>query len=329
MTVAGAGEFLATIQPGRTFVLTTHVHPDGDGIGTEVALARYLRGRGVTVRIINRDPVPPLLSFLNPEGALEVYDPARHDGVLAGADAIVMLDNSDTQRLEELAAPVRASRARKICIDHHPDPDPFWDVLLIDLNASCTGMIVFNLLRSIGAAIDQPTAVALYTALASDTGRFRFGNATPAAFRMAAELAAAGASPAALYGQLSETLSGAFLRLYGALLAGMETRAGERLVILRAPREIVEKYGAEREDLAEVINQALKLSTSRVAVLFREIGNGATKVSLRSKGEIDVNALARRHGGGGHRNASGIVLDTDLESAARLLGPELEALATA
>ncbi len=327
MAGGDARELLEHVRPGRRFVLTTHVHPDGDGIGSEVALARWLRQAGCPVLVVNRDPVPAALAFLDEERAIETYDPARHDAAIRDADVVVMLDNSDPQRLEDMERPVRAARGFKVCIDHHPDPDSLWDLLLVRLDASCTGMVVHELLKSAGVPLDLPIATALYTALSSDTGRFRFGNTTAAGFRMAAELVEAGVCPAELYRQLSERQSEGFLHVFGALLASMETRCEGRVVLLRLPRAVMDRYGVEREDLAEVINQALKLETSRVAALFREIAPSSTKVSLRSKGTLDVNRLARRHGGGGHRNASGIVFGAGLEATMDALLPDLENLA--
>lgn len=327
MTVYEPDRLLAEIRPGRRFVLTTHVHPDGDGIGSEIAFARFLRARGADALIVNRDPVPALLSFLDPGGAIETYDPARHDAAIRDADVVVMLDNSDPQRLEDMAAPVRAARGLRACVDHHPDPDPFWDLLCVRLDAACTGLIVYDLMCRVQATIDEEIATALYTALSSDTGRFRFGNSSAEGFRMAAALVEAGASPAAIYARLGERMSAAYIGLFGDIIGTMEARADGRLVVLRVPAELVGRRGAAGEDLAEVINFALTLDSSRVAVLFRELAPAVTKVSLRSKGDLDVNRLARRYGGGGHRNASGIVMQAPMdETAARLL-PELEDLA--
>lgn len=323
---AAARRFLSLVVPGQRFVLTTHVHPDGDGIGSEIALTVLLRRMGASVRIINHDPAPPMAQFLDPDGLLETYDPERHDPILAEADVIVMLDNSDPQRLERMFPVVRAATGIKVCIDHHPDPDPFWNLIMARLNSPCTGVIVHELFELAGEPLDLPAATALYTALLSDTGRFRFANTNAEGFRMAAKLVEAGVSPAAVYAQVSETLSVNSLRLYGVLLAGMEVRASGRLILLRVSADLLAHHNGGAEDLAEVINQALKMQTSRMAVLFRELGPQETKVSLRSKGNLDVNRLARSHGGGGHFNASGIVFPRPMEEVIQRLLPELEAL---
>lgn len=327
MTAEQAKALLERVEPGHRVVLTTHVHPDGDGIGSEIALAALLRGRGAEVRIVNSDATPRALAFLDPGGTIERYEPALHDEVITSADVVVMLDNSDPQRLDRVEGAVRAARGFRACIDHHPDPDPFWDLLLVETDAACTGMVVHRMYAACGVRIDAAVAVALYTALSSDTGRFRFGNTSAEAFRMAAELVEAGASPVEAYSATSERQAEGFLRLFGTLLATMDVRCDGRLVILRVPEGLLERLDTLGEDLAEIINQALTLETSRLAVLFRQLAPQTTKVSLRSKGTLDVNGVARRHGGGGHPNASGIVIPADLEDAIARLLPDLEALA--
>jgi phosphoesterase RecJ-like protein len=327
MEAADIERFLDLAADRKRFVLTTHVAPDGDGIGSQLGLRSLIEQFGGSVRIVNHDPTPEGLAFLDPEGCCEVYDPARHDEVIAGTDVLVMMDNSVPSRLSRMLEPVRRTGALRACIDHHPDPDPFWTLLLVDDGASCTAELVWRLFAWRGVEIDATTADRLYAALVSDTGRFRFANANEGAFRMAAELVAAGADPARICGELEERQSDGFLRLYGEILSTMETRADGRLVILRAPREMIERHGMADEDFAEIINSSLRKRGSRLAALFREVDGGEIKVSLRSKGERNVNRLARAHGGGGHRNASGIVIDAELENAVQRLLPELENLA--
>lgn len=324
---AEAAAFLDLAQPGRRFVLTTHVQPDADGVGSEIALAALLRARGVHVAIVNADPTPEALAFLDEAGEIEVFDPAVHAAAMAEADAIVMLDNADPGRMGVMEPVVRAAGARTVTIDHHPDPDPFWSLQLVRPGTSSTSETVFDLARSAGVALPPAALRGLYAGLVGDTGRFRFGSTSASALRMAAELVSLGVSPPALFARMEERASAPFLRLQGHVLAGMEILEAGRLVLLTVPRALIVELGAEGEDTSEIINEALRLESSRVAALFREQEDARTKVSLRSKGAIDVNRLARRHGGGGHVNASGIVLAAPLDEAKRRLLPELRALA--
>jgi len=327
MAAAEERAFLELARPGRRFVLTTHVQPDADGIGSELALAALLRALGAEARIVNADPLPAALAFLDEAGEAATYDPLAHDPLFAGADAIVMLDNSDPARLGALEPIVRTSAARTVSIDHHPDPDPFWSLLVVRTGVSSTAEVVFGLARTAGVELPPAAARALYAGLVGDTGRFRFGSTSADAFAMAAELVRAGVSPAAMFARMEECVSGPYMKLLGHALGSAELLEGGRLVVLTVPRALVLELGAEGEDTSEIINESLRLGTSRIAVLFREQADGRTKVSLRSKGSIDVNRVARRHGGGGHRNASGIVLALPPDETRRRLLPELVELA--
>ncbi|RMF76778.1 MAG: bifunctional oligoribonuclease/PAP phosphatase NrnA [Acidobacteria bacterium] len=317
---------LERARPGATFVLTSHVHPDGDGIGSEIALAELLDRCGARVAVVNADPPPPSLETLEGVARLEVYDPAAHDRTIRDATVIVMLDNSDPARLGVMEPAVRASTAHRVCIDHHPHPSPFWDRLIVDQSACCTGALIHRLWQLSGHEPDRMVASALYAALVSDTGRFRFANTGPDAFRLAAELVGAGASPAELYTRLEEQASEGFVRLLGETLAALELRGDGAIVVLRVTAEALARHAIGNEDTAEIINAALMLGTSRVAALFRELSASRTKVSLRSKGDVPVNELARSFGGGGHRNAAGIVLDEPLEQAVERVCGALERL---
>lgn len=313
-------------RPGK-WILSTHVQPDADGIGSQLALAWLIRLRGGDVRLINRDPVPGMLAAMDPGGQVEVYEPARHDPLLAAADCLVMVDNSEPARLGNLREAFMRSPAFKVTIDHHPDPDPAWDLLVLRQEASSTAEIVHSLILQAGETPDQATAELLYMALVSDTGRFRFANTSAAAFCMASALVCCGARPARVHAILEERLSAPFLKAFGETLAEMELRALGRLVVLRIPPARLGMMQQGGEDLSDVINEALRLETSRVAVLLREIQPGKTKISLRSKGPRDVNQMARRYGGGGHRNASGILIPLGMEEAFARLVSELEELA--
>lgn len=327
MTSAGGDAMLRLMQAGTRWILATHVHPDGDGIGSQLALASLLESRGCEARIINADPVPVPLHFVDAGRRAEVYDPARHDEAIESADVVAMLDNSDPKRLGALEGVYRRARGVSACIDHHPEPDPFWQSQMIRETACCTGELVHELYLAAGETPTKEAAEALYVALVSDTGRFRFANVGPGAFRMAAALAEAGADPARVSARLDETLSEGFLALFAKTLSEIEVRCEGRLVVLTVWADDVERFGAAEGDTSEIINHALLLESSRAALLLRELEPRLTKVSLRSKGSRDVNELARRHGGGGHRNASGAVIEGTIEEARSAILPALEKLA--
>ncbi len=302
------------LETSRRIVVTTHVNPDGDAIGSEIALARYLAVLGRPARIVNADPTPLNLRFLeDPEFRAEVYDPPSHDPIVAEADLVVLLDNSAPDRLGRMETVVRAAAARTLCIDHHPTRGTVWAHNVLEDRASATAAMVYRLMQALGLSPDARTAEALYTGLATDTGFFRFNSTTPAAHAIAGELLRAGVEPARSYGEVYERNSPAYTRLLGMALTGLRFDAGGAIVSVRITREMERACGSERVDTSEMTTPLLAVDGVRVALLFRELEGGRVKVSLRSKGEVDVYGLAAEFGGGGHRNASGIVTSGPLD----------------
>lgn len=309
--------FQGLVERGRRFVLATHMNPDGDAIGSEIGLARYLRAAGAEVRIVNHDPIPRVLDFLEGDGlAIERFEPADHGPLLERADRIVVLDNSAPDRFGRLEAPLLGFKDKVLCIDHHPTRSTPWRDNILDEEAPATAAIVYELLRHRLFRLDPRTAEALYVGLATDTGFFRFNSTTPRAHEIAAELLRAGADPARCYQQVYERNSEEFTRLLGRALAGVRLDADGRVASVFLTGAMIAECRAEDVDPSEITTSLLAMDGVRVALLFRELQGGRVKVSLRSKGEIDVHRLASEFGGGGHRNASGIVAEGRLEEVA-------------
>jgi bifunctional oligoribonuclease and PAP phosphatase NrnA len=305
----GHTAFAALCERARVYVLVTHVNPDGDAIGSQVGLARYLRFRRAEVRIVNQDATPETLRWIDADGpGAEAYDPARHDALLVACDAIVLLDNSAPDRLGRMEDPARRYSAKTFCIDHHPTKGSPWAESIIDTSAPATAALVYELLRERGFAIDASTAEALYAGLATDTGFFRFNSTSSRAFRIAAELLDAGAEPTRSFREVYERNSPAYTRLLGRALAGLVLDAEGAVGVVCVTRRMVEECGAAGVDTSEVTTPVLAVDGVRIAILFRELPGDRVKVSLRSKGSLDVQSLASEFGGGGHRNASGIVM---------------------
>lgn len=304
----------------KSAVLVTHVTPDGDGIGAEICLHAYLVSLGIDTRILNTEPLPLRYRFLDTRGAVEVFDPARHDAFVRQADLIVMLDNSSPQRLGSLEEATRASRATTICIDHHDLTDPFWKVSLVDPQASATGELVYRLIKTLGGRPDFGATQAAYVSLVTDTGYFRFGKTSPGAHESAADMLAQGVSPPRVYSEVFERHSAALVRLGGVALADLKLEEQDRLAWIRLTRDQVAACGAELEDTSDVVNELLTIDGVRVAALFKGIDGDRVKISLRSKGPLDVNKIAQAFGGGGHINAAGAVIPGTIdEVAARVL----------
>jgi phosphoesterase RecJ-like protein len=319
--------FRRVVERGRRFVLTTHMNPDGDAIGSEVGLARYLRGIGRQLRLVNHDRTPENLRFLEGDGiAIEVYDPAVHDALLGEADTVVLLDNSAPDRLGTMEPAVRAVAGKTLCIDHHPTRGTPWAHNILDEEASATAVLVYELTRAQGFRLDRRAAEALYVGLATDTGFFRFNSTRAKAHDVAAELIRAGVDPARCFQEVYERNSVAYTRLLGRALVDLRLDAGGALASCRVTRRTIEQCDADGIDTSEMTTPLLAIGGVRIAMLFRELEGGRVKVSLRSKGELDVHGLAAKFGGGGHRNASGIVMSGPLDEVADTVVARAEAL---
>ena len=312
----------------RRFVLTTHLNPDGDAIGSVVSLALFLQSLGKELRIVNHDRAPDNLAFIEvPEFPVEAYDPGRHDACLEAADRLILVDNSAPDRLGRMESPLARLADRTLCIDHHPARDAPWADNIVDVESCATAIMIYELTRACGWQPDRRAAEAIYVGLATDTGFFRFNSTNVRCHEVAAELLATGIGPARAYGEIYERNSVAFTRLLGHALTGLRTAADGAIVAVKIERTLLQDLQAEDEDTSEITTALLAIDGVRVALLFRELSEGRVKVSLRSKGELDVHSLATEYGGGGHRNASGIVMpgeldrvtDTVIERAATLL----------
>jgi phosphoesterase RecJ-like protein len=273
-----------------------HVHPDADVLGTLVALGLALEPRDWQVAYGGPHPAPSSLAFLP---GIERYRRLEH--VAPPLDVVVLTDCPNPDRTEHLIAEARATGATIVNIDHHHDNRRYGDVNWVEPGAAATGEMVYALLVALGLPITPAIATNLFTAIHMDTGSFRYSNVTPATFRIAAALVEAGADPAFVSGAIYERRSREALGWLGEALRRVEVSADGKAAWLVLPEGLVPESFVEAEDL---VNQPRSIASVRVACLLRE-RDGAVKVSLRGKGDVDVSAIARRFGGGGHPNAAG------------------------
>lgn len=301
------------LVPGRRVALSTHINADGDGCGSETGLARLLTRHGLRVHLVNPTPWPELFDFLLGD---DVEDRSA-DGVkaLAEIDLFIVLDISDVQRLGALADHVRGLRVPRLVIDHHiASDDPAGDVILADTTACATGELVYDLACELGFAIEPRVARSLYTAILTDTGGFRFSNTTPRCHAVAADLMAAGVDPEEIYQRVYASAPVGRVRLLGEVLQtlGVDEAMGISWLSLQAG--LMDRYDVRQEDLDGIVEHARSIAGTKMALFFRDLGHGKVKVSFRSTGGVDVNAFARRFGGGGHARASGALLAGSLDS---------------
>ena len=326
-TSAAAHEVAALFVPGTRICLTTHVNPDGDGIGSEVALVHILRAHGIEAIITNPTPTPERFAFLFAD--LPGVDRSGQ-GVkeLRRADAILVLDISDLGRLGNLAETVRERGVPVGCVDHHASagempPGPRF----VDPTAAATGELVFLLARERGWDVPPAAAHALYVALVTDTGGFRFANTRPRTLRVASELLAIGVDPEQVYLDVYANAPAGRPRLLAEALQTLVVEEPIGLAWVTVPPGAMERHHVGPDDLDGVVEHARSIRGIRLAILFREMSGGRVKASLRSVGAVDVAVLAARFGGGGHARAAGVAMPGSLaEVQATLLAAAREFL---
>lgn len=291
--------------------VTTHINADGDAAGSVAAMARLLPQMGYKPVIVNPTPWPALFAFLK-EGLEDRT--AGGPEVLRSAGALVSLDVSDVRRLGSLAGAARALPGPRIVIDHHvPTDEPAGDIVLADTAACATGELLYDFAVVLGLEIDLAIAEALYTAILTDTGGFRYSNTSPRAHAIAAQLVARGVDPEHTYRRIYASLTPGRLQLLRDALdtLGVDDKFG--LAWVSVTNEAMDRYGVGSDDLDGIVEHPRSVAGTRVALFFRDLGYGKVKVSFRSTGNVDVNALARQFGGGGHEKASGALIAGTLD----------------
>ena len=326
---------LQRLLAARRVVLTTHVHADGDGSGSEAAVAAWLESRGADVAIVNPTPFPDAFRFvLHRQDVVADLGTPQAEEALAGADLFLVLDTAEPPRLGELAA--RLPRERTVVVDHHPaGAEVVGETAVQDPSAAATGELVYDLVRLAGDEVPPAAALGAYVALVSDTGSFRYSNTTPRVHAVAAELLGRGIDPEIVYRRLFATAPLRRLELLREALGTLHTDAGAALAWMVVPGETAARLGATGEDFDGLIEHVRSIEGTEVALLFRETPDGKTKVSFRSNGAADVNRMARAFGGGGHVKAAGALIDGPAVEVAervveavrrglrgRVLGPE-------
>ena len=310
----------AALRPGMTVALSTHINADGDGCGSQTALARLLGQIGIRAFIVNPTPWPELFRWLLGD---DVEDrSASGAAALKGVDRLIVLDISDLRRLGGLADAVRALPLDALVIDHHlPGDEPPGTTMLSDTTACATAELVFDFARERGLTITTAIAKSLYTALVTDTGGFRFGNTSPRCLAVAAELLTAGVDPESMYSRIYGSVPLGRLHLLRDALDTLEVDMAHGMAWVKVHAGALERHGVSSEDLDGVVEHPRSVAGVRLAMLFRDLGHGKVKVSFRSLAGVNVNTLARAFGGGGHARASGaLIAGTLAEVETRVLG---------
>jgi phosphoesterase RecJ-like protein len=301
----------------KSFLIACHENPEGDAIGSELALALALRKMGKTATVLNADPVPDNLMFL--PGADSVV--RKEDGSLYEVAVVVDCGSPDrTGNVQEelLKAPIMVN------IDHHLT-NCGGDYCLVDPGAAATGMLIFRILDAMGAEIDYDVAINIYVAILTDTGSFHYSNTSPEAFHIAGEMVRRGIDPWDVAEKVYESRSADRLRLLGRVLDSLEIRSDGKIAAITTMKKDLADFSATKDALEGFINYPRSVEGAEVAVSFREEGATEFRVSFRSKGRVDVSAVAQSFGGGGHKNAAGCTVRGSLAEVKEKVFKALEA----
>ncbi|XZE54892.1 DHH family phosphoesterase [Planctomycetaceae bacterium SH139] len=316
--------FIETIEQYQSFVLTSHIRPDCDALGSELGMACVLRALGKDVQIVNAHRTPSALQFLDPAGRIDVLgDSIEAEDVRA--ECLMVLDTSAWAQLGDMADVVRTTAAHKIVLDHHQAEDDLGAVFFKDVFSEATGSLVVQAADALKVPLTREMAIPLFAAIATDTGWFRFGSVTAETYRVVARLIEAGVVPSEIYGDLYERDTLGRLRLRGRILSRTAGLREGRLVHTHVLKEDFADTGAEPSDTEDAINLTLAVAGTQVAVIMVEQLRGGFKLSFRSRCGVDCSELARNFGGGGHKAAAGAFLEGSLSEVQAKVLPLVEA----
>lgn len=294
--------FLSLTKEAKNIVISTHLHPDADGIGSQIALCMALRRLGKHALCVNDEPLLDRYSYLDPDRCVisaEEYL-ARP---MKTIDLFIVVDTNALARIGNHLQTVVQKSKNLLFIDHHPCPKEMLALHCIDTDKAATGELVGDLIEALGVPFDQVIALALYTAILIDTSSFRYPTVTGNTHRLIAKLMDTGINPPQAYNNIYGTKKVSYMKMLGTILSKTQTTPDERVAWITLDEEILGKFNVDSEDTHGFINNLLILDNIRVACMFRQIGD-SVKVSLRSAGDIDVGVMAQALGGGGHNHSA-------------------------
>jgi phosphoesterase RecJ-like protein len=289
----------------KSFLLTSHVNPDADAIGSEIAFYRLLKKLDKDVSIFNHSETPYNLMFLDTEKVIRRFNADEHYDVLNNYDVLVALDFNRSDRLVSMKEYFKQSSKFKICIDHHQDPEDFVDEQFIGLNYSATSEIIYDFIKKSKITdLDYSIAYPIYAAIMTDTGSFRFERTTPELHLVIADLLKKGVNPGEVYDKIYDQSKFSKVKLLGRALNSMVLTSDKQIAYMIINQSDFNDVDGIESDTDGFVNHSLSVENVRLGLLFIELKNGF-KVSFRSKGNLPVNKLAGDFGGGGHINAAG------------------------
>lgn len=311
----------AALKGCSSILISAHKSPDGDALGSELGLMLALEKLNKTVTVHNLDPVPEMYRFLPQNDRIKIGKPTP-----GRYDAYIVLD-ADPPRTGIFEKSYPADIL--INIDHHITNPLEWPLTWLDPDASACGEMVYWLIRELGVPLDPDIALCLYTAIFTDTGSFRYSNTSPQSMRIAAALLEIGVDPWLVTENVYESVAFRKLKLLGIILAHMDRSSDGRVSWVVVTDEFYHQTGTTAEDTDNFVNIVRSVKGVEVAVLFRQTAKTQYKISMRSKGRVDLSGLAQSFGGGGHKNAAGGVIEGTLEEVKKRVIGDVERLVAA
>ena len=308
-------QIVEAIRSRRRFVISSHARPDGDSIGSQLAMAYALRDLGKDVRVVNKDGAPPPIMAFPGVAGIEIAD-----CVEGSAEAAIIMECGDLGRtgvagLEQFFV---------INIDHHPGNTGYGQINWFDSSAAACAEMVFDIVRALGVPLSIEIATHIYLAILTDTGSFHYSSISPRTFDICRETLEAGVDPVLVARNVYDSNNMGRLKLFGAVLGAMQIGGGGRIAIVYLDHEMALRAGGTYEDTEGLINLPLTVKEIQAVVFFKQIKGNEYRVSMRSKGDIDISAVAKEYGGGGHKNAAGCSVTGDIEPLRKLFIEKLE-----
>lgn len=310
------GEVVDLIEKKHRFAITSHMRPDGDGIGSGLALYWVLRSLGKEAEVVLKDRVPPAYHVLPGSDLVYIQPDLTRD-----YDAVFLMECSDAARpgLPSLSSQIIVN------IDHHSTTEPFGNINWIDPTAGAVGEMIYNLCKALGVEVTKEIAECIYTALLTDTGSFHFSNTTERSLKIASELVRRGVEPARISQALFYSHPFSKIKLLGMVLSTIERDESGRIAWVTVDHDMMYEADASEEDADGIVNYALSIDEVEAVAFFKELAPGTYRISLRSKGKNNVAKVAELFGGGGHRNAAGCRISGELEEVKRQVLEGLQA----
>jgi phosphoesterase RecJ-like protein len=303
------------IRARQRFVISSHTRPDGDSIGSQLAMAFALRDLGKEVMVVNGDRAPgPLLTF---PGVAEITIADQASGDF---DAAIIMECGDLARTGVSGL----DRYFVINIDHHPGNGGYGQINWFDPSAAACGEMVFDLVNALGAELSREVAIHIYLAILTDTGSFHYSSISPRTFEICRRTLEVGVDPVAVARSVYDSNTMGRLKLFGSVLGAMQLDAKGRIAIVYLDHDMAREAGGTYEDTEGLINLPLTVKDIQAVVFFKEIERHQYRVSMRSKGEIDVGGVAKEFGGGGHKNAAGCTAEGPIDSLQKLFVDKID-----